>query len=132
MSNRDDEINLIDLIALMIVPFFAGAIFGVVSFEVSVFGGYNFTEPIWTIAGADISLGILLVVGSVVWILLTNEFTGSDYEPVEFAMIGFALLSPVLFVFVPAFESLVMWHDLMQIMFTIGVTLAATWISYVA
>ena len=126
------EVDLIDIIAVVAVPWFAATIFGVLSFEISIFGGYDVTAPIWSPAGVDVSIALLAVVGGVTWILVTNEFNGSDYRPEEIGLIVFAFLTPIMFVFVPAFESLVMWHDASQLFFTLAVSVAATWISYVA
>lgn len=126
------EVDLIDLAAVIGIPWFAATIFGVLSFEISLFGGYNFSNPIWTVAGADISVALLAVSFLTVWILATNELNGSNYRPEELAAIGFALLAPLLFVFVPAFESLVVWSDLTRLGFTLAVSVATTWISYVA
>ena len=126
------EVDLIDLAAVIGIPWFAATIFGVLSFEISLFGGYNFSNPIWTVAGADISVALLAVSFLTVWILATNEMNGSNYRPEELAAIAFALLAPLLFVFVPAFESLVVWSDLTRLGFTLAVSVATTWISYVA
>lgn len=126
------EINLIDIIAVVAVPWFAATIFEVLSFEISIFGGYDVTSPIWTAAGAEISVALIAIVFGVVWILVTNEIDGSNYRPEELALIVFAFLAPIMFVFVPAFEALVMWHDASQLFFTLAVSVAATYISYVA
>ena len=126
------EVDLIDLAAVIGIPWFAATIFGVLSFEISLFGGYNFSNPIWTVAGADISVALLGVIFLTGWILVTNELNGSNYRPEELAAIGFALLAPLMFVFVPAFESLVVWSDLTRLGFTLAVSVATTWISYVA
>ena len=126
------KIDLIDVAGLIGIPWFAATIFGVFEFQLSVFGGYNFADPIWTVAGANISFALLAVIFLTGWILVTNEINGSNYRPEELAAIGFSLLAPLMFVFVPAFESLVMWSELTQLFFTLAVSVAVTWISYVA
>lgn len=126
------EIDPIDLAALIGIPWFAATIFGVFTFNINVFGGYDFSAPIWTVAGADISVALMLVLGGTMWVVATNELTKTDYDPVYLALIGFALLSPLLFVFVPAFESLVTWSDLTRLAFTIAVSAATTAVSYLA
>ena len=126
------EIDPIDLAALIGIPWFAATIFGVFEFTVSVFGGYDFSAPLWTVGGADISVALLAVLGGTVWIVATNELSKTDYDPLYLALIGFALLSPALFVFVPAFESLVTWSDITRLGFTIAVSAATTAVSYLA
>lgn len=123
---------LLDSFALMIIGWFAAMLFGVISTTVNVFGGYDMASPIWTVGGVEVSAALLAVLFSVVWVLVTNEIDGSDYETEEFVIIAFALLAPVLYVFVPAFESLVMWHDVSQLGFTLLTTFATTWIAYTA
>ena len=126
------EIDPIDLAALIGIPWFAATIFGVFEFTINVFGGYDFSAPLWTVGGADISVALLMVLGGTVWVVATNELTETDYDPVYIALIAFALLSPALFVFIPAFESLVTWSDLTRLAFTIGVSAATTAVSYLA
>ncbi|MWV63303.1 hypothetical protein GRS48_00445 [Halorubrum sp. JWXQ-INN 858] len=123
---------LIDSFALMFIGWFSAILFGVLETSITIFGGYDFADPLWTVAGAEISVALLVVVFSVIWVLVTNEVDGSDYAPEEFAVIGFALLAPVLFIFVPAFEALVMWHGASQLLFALLTTFATTWIAYTA
>ena len=131
MANLSGKQNmLLDVLALVLVPFFGSFVFGVFSFEVNVFGGYNFASPIWTVAGAEISAALLIVLFGLVWILATNAIDGNDYEPEEFAVIAFAFLAPVLYIFMPAFESLVNFHDLSRVFFTLLLSAATVWISY--
>lgn len=124
------QIDPIDMAALVGIPWFAATIFGVFDFTVNVFGGYDFTSPLWTVGGADISVALLAIVFLTVWVFATNELTSSDYDPAVGALMAFALLSPLLFVFVPAFESLVTWSDLTRLAFTLGVSVATTAVSY--
>ena len=121
---------LLDTLALTIVPFFGSFIFGVFSFEVNIFGGYDFASPIWTVAGAEISAALLVVLFGLAWILATNAIDGNDYEPEEFVVITFAFIAPLMYVFVPAFESLVTYHDLTRVFFTLLLGGATVWISY--
>ena len=103
MANLTGKQNmLIDSFALMFIGWFSAILFGVLETSITIFGGYDFADPLWTVAGAEISVALLVVMFSVVWVLITNEIDGSDYNPEEFAVIAFALLASVLFIFVPA------------------------------
>lgn len=133
LTNLSGKQNmLLDTLALAIVPFFGSFIFGVFTFEVNIFGGYDFASPIWTVAGAEISAALLVVLMGVAWILATNAIDGNDYQPEEFAIIAFAFLAPLMYVFIPAFESLVNFHDLSRVFFTLLLSVATVWISYTA
>ena len=123
---------LIDILALTQIPWFAGMLFGVFSTSLTIFGGYDFTSPLWSFGGADISVAFLAILFGLGWIVATNEIDGSEYETPAFAAGGFVLLSPILFVFVPSFESLVMMHGAVQLMFTVSVSAAATYLAYSA
>lgn len=121
-----------DVIALIFLPISASMIFGIFSLEINVFGSYDFTEPIWTVGGADISVALLVTVFAVAWVLITNVMNEeTEHEGYELAVIAVAILLPVAYVFVPAVESLVMWHDLMQLMALVYVAAATVWISFV-
>jgi len=128
---RNEEINPIDFGALVLIPWFTALIFGVMTWQVDVFGGFDFSTAIWTVAGANITVPLLVVVFGVGWVVGTNEIDGSNYESEEIAFIAFAFLAPILYVFVPAFQALVEWHDLFRIGFTLAVAFATTYISYV-
>lgn len=131
-SNRKKEVDLIDIGALILLPFMGGFIFEVFSFQINVFGGYDFTAPIWTIGGSEISMALILSVFSVGWIVATNLLNSeTEHHPYEFAIIVTALAAPVGVVFIPAFESLVFWHDLTQLTFLIYLIGASVYISYV-
>lgn len=133
MSTGKNEIDLIDILAVVTVPAMASVIFGVFSFSVDVFGGYSLTDPIWTVAGADISAALLITVFGIGWIFVTNVLNSkTEHTQVELGVLAVALLSPLLTVFVPAFESLVFWHDLTQLMFFLYVSIATTYISFTA
>ncbi|GGN18618.1 hypothetical protein [Halarchaeum nitratireducens] len=121
---------ILDVIALMGIPWFAAILFGVMTSALSIFGGLDFTAPIWTIMGADISIAFLVVLGGLAWILATNEIDGAAYEDWQWAIIVFALASPVLYVLVPSFKNLVMINGISQLLWTMAVSAAATYISY--
>lgn len=131
-SSGKNEIDLIDVGALIFLPFFASLIFGVFSVEIGVFSGYNFTDPIWTIGGADVSFALLAAVAAIAWVLGTNILNEqTSHEGYELGAIAVALLLPVGVIFIPAVESLVFWSDLMQLVAWLYVSGATVWISYV-
>ncbi|WP_255168493.1 hypothetical protein [Natrononativus amylolyticus] len=115
----------------MILPITGSLMFEVFSLEINVFGGYNLTDAIWTVGGAAISLALIITVGALAWIVVTNLLNDeTSHEPYEFAMIIVALGSPIGVVFIPAFESLVMWHDLTQLAFLLYLSFASVWVSF--
>ena len=133
LKSGPNQIDLIDVLALMIVPLGASMIFGIFSFSIDVFGGYDMMDPIWTVGGADLSAALFITLFGSVWIVLTNIMNGDTSHSQEaIAVFVVALVAPILTVFMPAFESLVFWNDLVQLVFFIYTTAAVTFLSYVA
>lgn len=131
-GNGNQEVDLIDIAALVLLPIASSLMFGVWTWQIQVFGGYDFLAPMWTVAGVDISAALLIVVGSVAWISLTNLANKkTEMDEYEFGVICAAIALPVLFVFVPAVESLVTSHDLMRLAGVLYVSAAAVYVSYV-
>ncbi|OVE84321.1 hypothetical protein [Natronolimnobius baerhuensis] len=127
----NNEVDLIDIGALIILPIMASMIFKVFTWQVNVFGNYDFTDPIWTIASANISVALIVTVFSSVWVLATNVANlQTDHSSYEIAVIAVAIALPLGVVFVPAVEALVMWHDLMQVAALLYVSGATVAVSY--
>jgi len=128
---NNNEVDLIDIGALVLLTTFSPLLFGVYSWQIEVFGGYDFTAPIWTLSGVDISATLLVLVGSVGWILLTNFANGdTDIEGLEAGVVICSIALPILYVFIPAVESLVTWHDMMRLAAVLWVTIGSVYASY--
>jgi len=126
----ENQIDLIDIAALIGLPIFAGFVLGVWSLEITVFGGFDFAQALWTVGGASISPALILTVASVGWIIITNEFDGSHYEDYEKGGVAFALGVVPIYAFVPAIQALVDSSDVVRLMVWLGVAAVATYISY--
>lgn len=125
-----NEIDVVDVGPLVVFPIAAGMVLGVWSFGVDVFGGFNFTDPLWTVGGANISPALLLTVGAVVAILATNEIDGSSYENYEYGAIVAALLAVPAYEFIPAVQSIVSSHDILAFGLWLVIAAVATAIAY--
>ena len=133
VNSGPNQIDLIDVLALMLVPITSSMIYGVFSFSIDVFGGYELTQPIWTVGGADLSAALFLTLFGIAWIVLTNIVNGDTKHSKEaLAVFVIALVAPILTVFMAAFESLVFWLDLVQLTFLLYTTAAVTFLSYTA
>lgn len=130
-TDSNNEIDVIDIVAIIALPNMASLLFGVFSWNIEVFGGYDFTAPLWTMFGADISLALLIAVFSLLWIAGTNLANRkTDMGQWEFGVLVTALALPVLYALVPSVENLVMYHDLAQVAALIYVAVAAVYVSY--
>jgi len=133
LNSGKNDVDLIDVLALMIVPLGASMIFGIFSFSIDVFGGYDLMDPIWTVAEVDISAALLLTTFATLWVFLTNLMNSNTSHSQELlAVFVIALLAPILTVFVPPFEALVFWNDMVQVVFFLYTTAAVTALSYMA
>lgn len=125
-----NEIDVVDVGPLVLLPIAAGMVLGVWSFGVNIFGGFDFAAPLWTVGGADISPALLLTVGSVVAIVATNEIDGSNYEDYEYGAIVAALVIVPAYEFIPAIQSLVSSHDILAFGVWMAVAAVSTAIAY--
>lgn len=128
----DSEVDLIDIGAIVLLSTMAPLLFGVWSWQIEVFGGYDFSAALFVIGGINISLTLLVIIFSVGWIVLTNLINDdTDMGQYETGVVVAAIALPVLYVFVPAVEGLVTWHDMMRLAASLWVALGATYLSYV-
>lgn len=125
-----NEIDVVDVGPLVVLPIAAGMVLGVWSFGVDVFGGYSFTSAMWTVGGSDISMALLISVAAIAAIVTTNEIDGSNYETHEYAVIVGALVIVPAYTFIPAVENLVSSHDILAFGTWMLVAIAATAIAY--
>ncbi|AFO55982.1 MULTISPECIES: hypothetical protein [unclassified Natrinema] len=125
-----DVIDKIDYAALWVYPTFVSMVFGVWSWNLEVLGGYNFSSAIYSAGGVDFSVPLIGATTSVLWILWTNEFDGSNYSDMEKLTIVGTLLLPIGFEFIPAVNELLSSNDWFLIGGTVLVTFATGWISY--
>lgn len=125
-----NEIDLIDVVALMAIGMVAGIVFGVIELAIQLSDGWTLTEAIATVAGTDITYALVIYLGSVGWILATNELDGSDYEPYEYGIILGTILAPAAYSFVPAVRAAVNASPYIQLVATLAVATAAVYISY--
>lgn len=125
------EIDPIDYFGIVGYPIFAGMVFGVWSFALDLFGGFDFSQPIWTGAGGlEVSPALVGALAALGWIVATNEIDGSNYEDYEYGIILFAFLSVPLYEFVPTFGNMVDAYDIVALLLFLLVSGAAAYISW--
>jgi len=106
------NIDAIDMAAFILVPLLSGVLFGVWTLGVDVFGGYSFSDALFTIGSTSISVALLGTVAGSVALVVNGTLTKNDYEQEEWYVIVGALLLPVVYVFVPAVESFIHGYDI--------------------
>ncbi|WP_248515061.1 hypothetical protein [Salinarchaeum laminariae] len=125
-----NEIDVMDIVALVLFPLAAGIELGVWVLQLDVFGGYDFAAPLISGAGIGISPALIATLASLGWIVATNEIDGSDYEDWEFALIAGGFLAVPLYVAVPSVETLLSSYDVITLVVWLLIAADAVYISY--
>lgn len=126
-----NELDIVDVAPLVLLPIAAGMVLGVWSFGVDIFGTYDFSAPLFTVGEAGLSLAFFVTIGSIGAIVATNELDGSSYENYEYGAIVFALAAVPLYVFVPAVTTLVDGSDAVAFVVWLAIAGVATGLAYI-
>jgi hypothetical protein len=126
-----DRIDTIDLAALILVPFMGAIALGTLTLSVSVFGGFSFTDLLWSGSGVEISYAAALTVVGIAWVVATNEIDGSNYETHEYAVILAAFGIVPLYILVPPVADFVNGSDIISFVLALAQSAAVVFISYV-
>jgi hypothetical protein len=125
-----NEIDVIDIGALILFPVAAGIVLGVWQFGLDVFGGYDFGQALMSVAGVSISPALIATLASIAWIVATNEIDGSDYEDWEYGAIVFSFIVTPMYVAVPSVATLVDSYDVVAMVVWLGIAASAIYVSY--
>jgi hypothetical protein len=124
------EIDTSNLAALVALPIFAGMVLGVWSLELSVFGGYNFSQALVTIGQTDITLPFIGVLVSLGALTVQGQLSGERFRDEEWYVIAGSMLIVPLYVFVPIVADLVNSSDIIPLVVWMLISGAAVYISY--
>ena len=127
-----NQIDTIDLVALIALPLAAGIELGVWSLSLDLFSGYDFSDALVTLGGADISIAFMAVLASIGGLAAQGQLSQDDYKDEEWYVIAASLLIIPLYVFVPAVESLVEMSDIIPFVVWVALSGASVYISYKA
>ncbi len=105
------NIDVVDMAAFILVPLLGGVLFGVWTLGVSVFGGYSFSDALFSIGNTSISVALIGTVAGSAALVANGTLTRGDYSQEEWYVIVVAMLLPVVYVFVPAVESFIHTYD---------------------
>ncbi|WP_247729896.1 hypothetical protein [Halovivax limisalsi] len=130
-GTNNNQIDLLDVLALVILPISWALQLNVFTWQINVFGGYDFNQALWTIGGVAISPALLITLAAVAWVVVTNLLNSeTEHGQEEMAAIGTALALPILVVFVPAVADLVNYHDITKLAALMYVSAATVYVSY--
>jgi len=127
----NNEIDLVDIGALIAIPFVAGIVFNVFTFALDVFGGYDFGQSVWSSSGTTISVALLIYLAAWGWVIATNEIDGSDYEGYEMGLLGGGIALAPAHALIPGLRDFVASSDLIALVLYLLACGAAVYVSYV-
>lgn len=127
MQNNIDEI---DLAALILVPFMGAIALGTITLSVSVFGGFSFTDLIWSGSGVELSWAALITLVGIAWVVATNELDGSDYEQFEYGVIIVMFGLVPAYVLIPPVADFINGSDIVSFVSSLGLSAAVVYISW--
>ncbi|MFP8952408.1 hypothetical protein ACLI4Z_16450 [Natrialbaceae archaeon A-arb3/5] len=125
-----NTVDKIDMVALWVYSLMATMVFGIWTFALDVFGGYDFSEPFASYGGTEIGIPLSVTTLAFLWILWTNEFDGSNYSNMERWTIIAVLALPVVYEFIPAAGNLIAYNEYVLVLAAGICTFGAVWISY--
>lgn len=126
-----NQIDIIDLGALILVPFMGAIALGTLTLSVDVFGGFSFTDLLWSGSGVEISWASVITMAGIAWIVVTNELDGSNYERYEFGIIVASFAIVPAYILIPPVADFVNGSDIVSFLFALGQSASAVYISYV-
>ena len=97
-----NQIDLVDVVALILVPFMGAIALGTIGMQVNVFGNFAFSDVLWSASSVELTAAALLSIAGTVWIVATNEIDGSSYETYELVILAVTLGIVPAYVLIPA------------------------------
>ena len=127
-----NQIDEIDLVALLVFPIAAGIELGVWTLQLDVMGSYDFSAPLVSLGGADISIAFLATIASLVALIASGMLTKDNFTREEGWGIGAVVAVVPVYVFVPAFANLIEYSDIIPLVVWLAISAGAVFISYKA
>ncbi|SFB91437.1 hypothetical protein SAMN05444422_1032 [Halobiforma haloterrestris] len=125
-----NQIDTVDLGALIALPIAAGMELGVWSLELNVFGGFDISKTLIELGGAEITLPFLVAIASIIALVAQGQVSQDDYQDEEWYVIAGSMAVLPLYVFVPAFNELVTMADAIPFVLWVALSGVSVYISY--
>mgnify|MGYP006269941871 CR=1 FL=1 len=129
MRNQIDEI---DLVALIVLPLAAGIELGVWTLSLDVFGGFDFGQALLSLGSVDISIAFIATMASIAALVAQGQLSQDDYQEEEWYIIAGSMAIVPLYVFVPLVQTLVEMSDIIPLVVWLALSVASVYISYKA
>ena len=129
MRNQIDEI---DLVALIVLPLAAGIELGVWTLSLDVLGSFDFGQALVSFGGVDISIAFVATLASIGALVAQGQISRGDYKEEEWYLIAGSMAIMPLYVFVPLVQDLVAMSDIIPLVVWLALSISSVYISYKA
>jgi len=127
-----NQIDEIDLVALIVLPLAAGIELGVWTLSLDVFGGFDFGQALLSLGSVDISIAFIATMASIAALVAQGQLSQDDYQDEEWYVIAGSMAIVPLYVFVPIVQTLVEMSDIIPLVVWLALSVASVYISYKA
>jgi len=124
-----NQIDEVDLIALVALPLFAGVELGVWTLSLDTFST-GFRDVLFSLGGTDITIAMVGALFSIGGLVATGQLNGENFRDEEWYVIGGAIVALPLYRFVPAFQNLIDSYAIIAFALWLLISGAAVYISY--
>ncbi|WP_226007380.1 hypothetical protein [Natrinema salinisoli] len=125
-----NELDVIDYVPVALYPVFVGIMLAIFEFSVSIFGGFDLNQVLYSGSGIEVTLAGALALASGGAIVATNEIDGSDYETWEYGAILAVFLFPLGVMLIPAVGTAIMTYELVTVAVWLIATVGSVWVAY--
>lgn len=118
-----NSLDPIDLLGMALVAIFGPMALGVVSFSITIFGGFSFTDVLWSGSGITLTYATVLALAGVGWIVGANFVVGDwDMDSLDWyhtAAIVLALGIVPVYAIVPAVQDVFRDYGALALVFAV-------------
>ena len=127
-----NQIDAVDLVALIVLPLAAGIELGVWTLSLDVLGSFDFGQTLVSFGGVDISIAFIAALASIGTLVAQGQISQGDYKQEEWYLIAGSMTIVPLYVFVPLVQDLFAMSDIIPLVVWLALSISSVYISYKA
>ena len=127
-----NQIDAIDIVALIVLPLAAGIELGVWTLSLDVFGSFDFGQALVSFGEVDISIAFVAALASIGTLVAQGQLSQGDYTQEEWYLIAGSMAIVPIYVFVPLVQDLFAMSDIIPLVVWIALSVSSIYISYKA
>jgi hypothetical protein len=127
-----NQIDAIDIVALIVLPLAAGIKLGVWTLSLDVFGTFDFGQALVSFGEVDISIAFIATLASIGTLVAQGQLSQGDYKQEEWYLIAGSMAIVPIYVFVPLVQDLFAMSDIIPLVVWLALSVSSVYISYKA